>query len=190
LGAAVGHHGTGCPNKAREDSLKTAKSLPSNLARRSEGLSLYRATLRDGANHQGFAEQPCEAEQATKSPPSNLGRRSKPPRPCRATLRGRVDNQVPAEQPCDAEWTTKSLPSNLARRSERPSPCQATVPETSVREGRPNDTSPHRRDKTGHQTTFGPRVKRRKVSDRRQTIPRHVLSQANPHRRIGPGKPS
>jgi hypothetical protein len=88
---------------------------------------------------------------------SNLTRRSGWPSYYWETLRGGADDQVLAEQPCEAERATKSLPpSNLARRSKQPSICRATLPETSTREGRPNDTSPCQQDKASHhQTTSG-----------------------------------
>jgi hypothetical protein len=105
---------------------------------------------------------------------SNHARYSGGPSPYRATLRGGAGDQISVEQPCEAEQATKSLPRNLARRSRRPSPCRETLPEISVREGRPNDTSPRQRDKVGHhQTMSGPRVQRRNVSE---DVRRHLTT--------------
>lgn len=129
--------------------------------------------MQGGAGDQVTVEQPCEAEGTTKFLPSNFARWSERPKSLSSNLAFEI------------ERTTKSLSNNIARRSERPGLCRATLLETSIRE--PNDTSPSRLDKTCyHQTKSSPRVQLRKVSDRRHMTPRHVLSQTNPHWRIGP----
>jgi hypothetical protein len=62
---AIGHLGTGCPNKAQEvpaeqpyEAERATKSLSSNLVRRSGRPSPCRATLRDRAGDQVPTEQP------------------------------------------------------------------------------------------------------------------------------------
>jgi hypothetical protein len=99
--------------------------------------------------------------------------------PSNLASRSGAHNQVSVDQPCEMKRTTKSMSSRLARRSRRPSLCPTNLSKAGVREGRPNDTSPHQQDKTGHhQTTYGPLVRRRNVCDGHQTTPHHILSHA------------
>jgi hypothetical protein len=159
---------------------QTTKSRPSN----SPG-GVDDQNSQGGADNQVLGEQAHEADRTTKSLQSNLARRSERPSSCRATSRG--------------ERTTKSQPSKLAWQSERPSLFQATlqggegdqVPAKQHRmstkpRGRPNAADPRQCDKMRHhQTTSRPRVWCQKVPIETPMIRRHILPQANPHRRMG-----